>query len=708
MFFTPELLSRRDSGFGLLWLAATLGSKSSFKKLSRRSVITADISQLCELIAEPPEPLALRLSSNLMIGVARVYKVKQEIFFADVNTCFTTLKKAVQELHASSDAAAQLQMGQPSVRPDTVTISVDPGAAFAMDFDNLFAAWEERPEMEDEDQSDGEFDPRNRPSKKRRTKEPSVSAVDNARGDLHTLKENHDFVLSASFDVSFQDDVGGGIAPSSSQIGGFRFDDNFLGGVDIGGDIGDELAKELGPGWGAPADNVDAGADHLFDGDMNVQDDITPNFEFNADVGFGGADAGAVPPNDSPSVNGYMRQGSKRPLVEADDVSFTRDGSIVVPLLPLNAELGMEEQEGDAPAKKKTKRVRLLLDARTELTNEELQRARSHYLEEQAALRREIAQKKAEKESEKILEDMILGVPSGLHAQVLVDFWLENFRLQVEARSGQLHLDSEGEPPRKRRKVNEHDGVAEEFRDGALAAPDLMEVDMAFGMDNGPGYVIDDIQDRDFVMDSRLRSSEEPGQARRASRPPSLLGDSHFDFDLQPTQISASQRSALFPWDHAGVSSSVAGAFDLPVGSDRFSLPLPARGSSLSSRGRDSPLRPLSGLHGDFGVRDNQLDGDEFEFAVPGDRSMQNESQKSDMNVIALERNSLNFLEYAKMQFNAMPSASSLSFDDVVPKATSTPHVASAAFYHCLVLATKNLIGVEQLGTFGTVKITVK
>lgn len=30
---------------------------------------------------------------------------------------------------------------------------------------------------------------------------------------------------------------------------------------------------------------------------------------------------------------------------------------------------------------------------------------------------------------------------------------------------------------------------------------------------------------------------------------------------------------------------------------------------------------------------------------VPGDRSMQNESQKSDMNVIALERNSLNFLE---------------------------------------------------------------
>lgn len=90
MFFSPDLLERRDSGYGLLWyvhlsllvqnavrcmrlsrLAATLGAKSSFKKLPKRSVLTADISQLCDLIAEPPEPLALRLSSNLMIGVAR-------------------------------------------------------------------------------------------------------------------------------------------------------------------------------------------------------------------------------------------------------------------------------------------------------------------------------------------------------------------------------------------------------------------------------------------------------------------------------------------------------------------------------------------------------------------------------------------------------------------------------------------------------------
>ena len=77
------------------------------------------------------------------------------------------------------------------------------------------------------------------------------------------------------------------------------------------------------------------------------------------------------------------------------------------------------------------------------------------------------------------------------------------------------------------------------------------------------------------------------------------------------------------------------------------------------------------------------------------------ESQQS--NVLTLERNSFNFLEYVsvlngpnarrlpdigryvKMQARAYPSATSeVPFDDVVLKATSTRRVAAAAFYHCL------------------------
>ena len=80
------------------------------------------------------------------------------------------------------------------------------------------------------------------------------------------------------------------------------------------------------------------------------------------------------------------------------------------------------------------------------------------------------------------------------------------------------------------------------------------------------------------------------------------------------------------------------------------------------------------------------------------------------------------------MQSQTLPRASTgLTFDDVVPKDTSTPHVASAAFYHCLgtvaftydetkthaynvfvlVLATKNLIRVAQPEAYGTLKIQI-
>ena len=91
-----------------------------------------------------------------------------------------------------------------------------------------------------------------------------------------------------------------------------------------------------------------------------------------------------------------------------------------------------QDEVSKEPQVKKYKRVRLLLDSRTELTNDELQvrdtktlsshlssdplrpqRARNLYLEEQAQIRRELDAKKAEKNGEMLLEEMILGVPHG-------------------------------------------------------------------------------------------------------------------------------------------------------------------------------------------------------------------------------------------------------------------------------------------------------
>lgn len=113
---------------------------------------------------------------------------------------------------------------------------------------------------------------------------------------------------------------------------------------------------------------------------------------------------------------------------------------------------------------------------------------------------------------------------------------------------------------------------------------------------------------------------QEPGQARRASRPPSLLG-SHLDLDPRIAQdfMSGSQRSAFFPWDNAGASSSVNGAsFDFGRESSakrsfgRADVGL--RGSFLGSR-PESPLNPGRPLDSpaDFGTR-NPQSGDNFVF----------------------------------------------------------------------------------------------
>jgi meiotic recombination protein REC8, fungi type len=76
------------------------------------------------------------------------------------------------------------------------------------------------------------------------------------------LNENHEHLLSASFDASFgalwSED---GHGPSSSEVhAGFDFLDPGLFGVGdehgLEGGIGDELAQELGEGWGMSADQT--------------------------------------------------------------------------------------------------------------------------------------------------------------------------------------------------------------------------------------------------------------------------------------------------------------------------------------------------------------------------------------------------------------------------------------------------------------------
>lgn len=47
-------------------LVATLGSKSSLKKVTRKAIFDVDVGKTCDTIITPEAPMALRLQSNLL------------------------------------------------------------------------------------------------------------------------------------------------------------------------------------------------------------------------------------------------------------------------------------------------------------------------------------------------------------------------------------------------------------------------------------------------------------------------------------------------------------------------------------------------------------------------------------------------------------------------------------------------------------------
>ncbi|KAI0275079.1 Rec8 like protein-domain-containing protein [Gloeopeniophorella convolvens] len=728
MFFTPELLSRRDSGFGLLWLAATLGAKSSFKKLPKRDVMGADIAQLCDLITEPAEPLALRLSSNLMVGVARVYKVKHDIFLGDVNACFIALKKAVQDLRAFSAASTSLQMGHPTVRSDTVTVPLDPAVALGLNLDDFLGDWQDILDAQEDDGSDDEYGkPKKRPKARDAKTLPPAEA---GRKATYTLDESLEHMLSGSFDVSFLSAHHGEQALlASSQINDdFGFGDGE--GFDLG-DIGDELAKELGDGW------TSAPAQPRPSADADEQPVAFPDQEdFNMDLGQGDDFAFASldqPPGDSSSVVDDVQAprplaGEKRtfeamnndmspPVATPPQSQLVRSpsppsatGTEVAGVENIPGEVGVVAEnhpvQSEEARPKRVKRVRIQLDARTELTDDELKAARAQYVEGQEALRRSLEERRLEKEGARLVEEMLYGVPFILSAPTLVDFWIDNFKVLVEARSHAGQIKTPGDLPTKARQLSEPLEEVEYI----FPQHDDVVMDQAIDV-----QLLDNVELDDFDF-GRQRSSEEPGQARHASVASFPTG-SAFDLGRNLEIASGSQKSSMFPWDNAGLSSSVAGApFDIAsekISAGNEDLRLKDNRSAGRSSGRGSSLVPsqLNSGPGTAGFSPRAFGGvgtqvnESFEFEVPED-NVQGDAEAPEPNPVTLERNSFNFLEYVKMQLQAVQdSAEGLAFDKLAPQETSTSHVAAAAFYHCLVLSTKGLLRVNQPVAYGELKI---
>ncbi|KAK9447431.1 Rec8 like protein-domain-containing protein [Limtongia smithiae] len=85
MFYPDDLLQRQRPGLATVWLVGTLGSKSSLRRVHRKDILRVSITNVCEVVINPPQPLALRLSSFLLRGVTSIYEQQFQSLVSDLS-----------------------------------------------------------------------------------------------------------------------------------------------------------------------------------------------------------------------------------------------------------------------------------------------------------------------------------------------------------------------------------------------------------------------------------------------------------------------------------------------------------------------------------------------------------------------------------------------------------------------------------------------
>ncbi|KGB76808.2 hypothetical protein CNBG_2646 [Cryptococcus deuterogattii R265] len=104
---------------------ATLGPRN--KKITRKQLAAVDLARTCDLIAQPPEPMALRLSGALLVGVARVYNQSFDMFYSDVNAFHSNLRRSIatdfSAAYGGTASGMALELpGEGRSRPEQITL----------------------------------------------------------------------------------------------------------------------------------------------------------------------------------------------------------------------------------------------------------------------------------------------------------------------------------------------------------------------------------------------------------------------------------------------------------------------------------------------------------------------------------------------------------------------------------------------------------
>ncbi|KAF2149610.1 hypothetical protein K461DRAFT_297062 [Myriangium duriaei CBS 260.36] len=107
MFYSHEVLTSSKYGVATVWLVATLGADSARKKVNRSDILGVNVPKACETITSSETPLALRLQSNLLFGVSKVYSQQCTFVLTDAEHVRTQVRNAMNALRSTPTTATK-------------------------------------------------------------------------------------------------------------------------------------------------------------------------------------------------------------------------------------------------------------------------------------------------------------------------------------------------------------------------------------------------------------------------------------------------------------------------------------------------------------------------------------------------------------------------------------------------------------------------
>lgn len=645
MFYNSDILSRRKTGLGVVWLAATLGSKSSVRRLSRKDIMAVNVSKACTMVRSPNEPMALRLSSQLLYGVVKIYHQQAEIWMQDVSTAHVSIRRQMSVL--SEPGHSSIDMPKPPAKHlEAITMRLDM-SYFALDIGQDALMYVDTFTLRDTTPSQGLSDgfrtPTPVPSRFVATEEQITLPGRYLDDEVGVARQREEDLTMPAFADGFGDDEG--------------YD-----GLDLGLDQP-----------GAPAvpfpEGLQEGLEPLPQGDMS-------GFVGSSSVGWSEMGHGAM--QEATQMNlelvpGALATPARRPFPYGDDEA------------EIEALLG--------PARRRPRpnpRLEPLQDAVTELTDEELRHYRRDYVELMIELRSDQAQRRSARAAGQFARSAIFGPPSDMQQSLVLGRLWETtigFRFsEIEDHYRQLRAETQRADSGP---VSSSPLMPFPLQDFGGASDDDMGV---------PRAAVDQIPAELKGPRESLPWNMYMAERRRSSLLPSVSYDrAPFEREGTPLQFAA-ERSINTP---LGLRSQ-PGPRESPIAVPGFGTPSTVAG--LDEFPFQAPGTPsveafrLNVPPQSFTAQNSPVPPSRHRFETP--------PAQADDEDLHLETK--NFLEFSySVRDDLADPRGFLFFGDLAPVASSSPEIAAQAFCHTLALASSGTFKVKQDQPYQEIQISI-